>query len=180
MDHASAAACVTGQFEQLVRAVCGLPLGATDVVRPAAIVNLLGEVWTRNGEPLFEKALAVPGVTLTLYGKNDPRPGRKMGRLTALGATPHEARARSLDALLTRIERDERGIRCRVVHDLSSRSSRGRNRHEDAKAECSRCSRTHGTSPPPYAREFHVARRRSQLGSRTTTAVRLSRGLERV
>jgi 5-(carboxyamino)imidazole ribonucleotide synthase len=96
--HASAAACVTGQFEQLVRAVCGLPLGATDIVRPAAIVNLLGEVWTRNGEPAFERALAVPGVSLTLYGKNDPRPGRKMGHLTAYGATPHEARARALEA----------------------------------------------------------------------------------
>jgi 5-(carboxyamino)imidazole ribonucleotide synthase len=96
--HASPAACVTGQFEQLVRAVCGLPLGATDIVRPAAIVNLLGDVWSRNGEPAFERALAVPGVSLTLYGKGDPRPGRKMGHLTALGATPHEARARALEA----------------------------------------------------------------------------------
>ena len=96
--HASTAACATGQFEQLVRAVCGLPLGATDIVRPAAIVNLLGDVWSRNGEPPFERALAVPGVSLTLYGKGEPRPGRKMGHLTALGATPHEARARALEA----------------------------------------------------------------------------------
>ena len=96
--HASAAACVTGQFEQLVRAVCGLPLGATDIIRPAAIVNLLGEAWAKEGGPAFERALALPGVTLTLYGKGDPRPGRKMGHLTAFGTTPHEARARALEA----------------------------------------------------------------------------------
>ncbi len=95
--HASAAACVTGQFEQLVRAVCGLPLGATDIVRPAAIVNLLGDLWQGGKVPAFERALALPGVTLTLYGKGDPRPGRKMGHLTALGTTPHEARARALE-----------------------------------------------------------------------------------
>lgn len=96
--HASAAACVTGQFEQLVRAVCGLPLGATDIVRPAAIVNLLGDLWTDGRVPAFERALSVPGVTLTLYGKEPPRPARKMGHLTALGTTPHEARARALDS----------------------------------------------------------------------------------
>ena len=96
--HASASACVTGQFEQLVRAVCGLPLGATDVIRPAAIVNLLGEAWAKEGGPAFERALALPGVTLTLYGKGEPRPGRRMGHLTAFGATPHEARARALEA----------------------------------------------------------------------------------
>lgn len=96
--HASTVACVTGQFEQLVRAVCGLPLGATDVVRPAAIVNLLGDLWSDGKVPAFERALAVPGVALTLYGKGDPRPRRKMGHLTALGTTPHEARARALEA----------------------------------------------------------------------------------
>jgi 5-(carboxyamino)imidazole ribonucleotide synthase len=96
--HASAAACATGQFEQLVRAVCGLPLGATDVVRPAAIVNLLGDLWEDGKEPAFERALAVPFVQLSLYGKGEPRPARKMGHLTALGATPFEARARALEA----------------------------------------------------------------------------------
>lgn len=96
--HGSMAACVTGQFEQLVRAVCGLPLGATDIVRPAAIVNLLGDLWEGGRTPPLERALALPGVTLTLYGKGEPRPLRKMGHLTALGATPHEARARALEA----------------------------------------------------------------------------------
>jgi 5-(carboxyamino)imidazole ribonucleotide synthase len=95
--HASASACVTGQFEQLVRAVCGLPLGATDIVRPAAIVNLLGDLWTDGKTPAFERALALPGVTLALYGKGEPRAGRKMGHLVALGTTPHEARARVLE-----------------------------------------------------------------------------------
>jgi len=98
--HASPVACVTGQFEQLVRAVCGLPLGATDIVRPAAIVNLLGDLWKEGRTPAFERALALPGVSLTLYGKGEPRSGRKMGHLTALGATPHEARARALEAFL--------------------------------------------------------------------------------
>jgi len=96
--HASPAACVTGQFEQLVRAVTGLPLGSTEIVAPAAIVNLLGETWLRGAPPAFEKALALRGVGLTLYGKGTPWPGRKMGHLTATARTPEEARARALQA----------------------------------------------------------------------------------
>jgi len=90
--HASERACVTGQFEQLVRAVCDLPLGDVSVVRPAAIVNLFGDVWHGPQPPRFEDALAARGTRLHLYGKGDPRPGRKMGHLSAVGAT-------SLDAL---------------------------------------------------------------------------------
>jgi 5-(carboxyamino)imidazole ribonucleotide synthase len=93
--HASVRACVTSQFEQLVRAVCDLPLGEVDIVRPAAIANLLGDLWIgSNGaarEPQFDKALAVPGVRLHLYEKHRPRKGRKMGHLSAVGATADEA-----------------------------------------------------------------------------------------
>ena len=93
--HASVRACVTGQFEQLVRAVCDLPLGDVGVVRPAAIANLLGDLWLNSDgspkEPRFDQALAVPGVRLHLYEKHKPRKGRKMGHLSAVGATPDEA-----------------------------------------------------------------------------------------
>ncbi len=92
--HATEVACLTSQFEQAVRAVCNLPLGSVEVVRPAAIVNLLGDLWLREGGPRFEQVLAMPGVRLHLYGKRDARKGRKMGHLSAVGATPEEALAR--------------------------------------------------------------------------------------
>ena len=95
--HQSERGCVTSQFEQLVRAVCDLPLGATELISPAAIVNLLGDVWL-NGEPSFPRALAVPGVRLHLYEKRTPRVGRKMGHLSATGATAQEALERVLEA----------------------------------------------------------------------------------
>ena len=100
--HGSERACVTSQFEQLVRAVCDLPLGDTTVVQPAAIANLLGEVWIgANGEaisPRFDEALTVPGVRVHLYEKLRPRAGRKMGHLSAVGATGEEALERVLRA----------------------------------------------------------------------------------
>jgi 5-(carboxyamino)imidazole ribonucleotide synthase len=92
--HASVRACVTGQFEQLVRAICDLPLGDVDLVQPAAIANLLGDLWLKDGkavEPRFDAALAIPGVRLHLYEKHKPRKGRKMGHLSAVGATADEA-----------------------------------------------------------------------------------------
>ncbi len=92
--HATSMACITSQFEQLVRAVCNLPLGAVDVVRPAAIMNLLGDLWRDGVTPAFDAALATPGVRLYLYGKGEARPGRKMGHLCAVGDTPEEAIAR--------------------------------------------------------------------------------------
>jgi 5-(carboxyamino)imidazole ribonucleotide synthase len=95
--HASERACVTSQFEQAVRAVCDLPLGDASVVQPAAIANLLGDVWLK-GNPRFDLALGVPGVRLHLYEKHQPRKGRKMGHLSAVGATPDEAIARVLEA----------------------------------------------------------------------------------
>jgi 5-(carboxyamino)imidazole ribonucleotide synthase len=95
--HFSVDACVTSQFEQQVRAVCGLPLGAPTQMRPAAMVNLMGELWA-NGEPDWAAALAFGDVKLHLYGKRDPRVGRKMGHLTALASTPDEAMAKALNA----------------------------------------------------------------------------------
>lgn len=91
--HHSERAHPTSQFEQLVRAICHLPLGDVTIVRPAAIHNLLGDLWTA-GNPDFTRALAVPGVRVHLYGKREARPGRKMGHLSADGDTPEEALAR--------------------------------------------------------------------------------------
>jgi 5-(carboxyamino)imidazole ribonucleotide synthase len=91
--HLTIDACVTSQFEQQVRAVCGLPLGSTELRQPAAMANLLGDLWT-NGEPDWAAALEDPFVKLHLYGKTEPRLGRKMGHLTAIGATVEEAAAR--------------------------------------------------------------------------------------
>jgi 5-(carboxyamino)imidazole ribonucleotide synthase len=88
--HLTFGACVTSQFEQQLRAVCGLPLGSTEFHRPAAMANLLGDLWAK-GEPNWAGALANNGVKLHLYGKSEPRPGRKMGHLTALGRTSIEA-----------------------------------------------------------------------------------------
>ena len=81
----------TSQFEQLIRAVCGLPLGTVHTITPAAIHNLLGDLWM-NGAPDFTPALRVPGVRIHLYGKAEARPGRKMGHLSAVGATSDIAR----------------------------------------------------------------------------------------
>lgn len=95
--HLTIDAHVTCQFEQQVRAVCGLPLGSTEQLRPAAMVNLLGDLWG-SGEPRWSKGLAAPDVKLHLYGKREPRKGRKMGHLTALAATPDLARSKALSA----------------------------------------------------------------------------------
>jgi 5-(carboxyamino)imidazole ribonucleotide synthase len=88
--HLTIDACVTSQFEQQVRAVCGLPLGSTNLKQPAAMANLLGHLWA-NGEPDWPAALEDPLVKLHLYGKAEPRVGRKMGHITAVGATAQDA-----------------------------------------------------------------------------------------
>jgi 5-(carboxyamino)imidazole ribonucleotide synthase len=90
--HWTIEGCLTSQFEQHLRAVCGLPLGKTGILRPSAMVNLLGEVWS-EGEPHWAAALAEPNVHLHLYGKREPRAGRKMGHLTALAETVETAAA---------------------------------------------------------------------------------------
>jgi 5-(carboxyamino)imidazole ribonucleotide synthase len=100
--HLTFDAAVTSQFEQQLRAICGLPLGSTELVRPAAMANLLGDLWV-DGEPNWAAAMRLSDVKLHVYGKDGPRPGRKMGHLTALGKTAQEAQERVIaarDALL--------------------------------------------------------------------------------
>jgi len=95
--HLTIDAHVSCQFEQQVRSVCGLPLGSVEQLRPAAMVNLLGDVW-QKGQPNWQAALSHRDVKLHLYGKLAPRPGRKMGHLTVLAPTPAEAVAKALAA----------------------------------------------------------------------------------
>ena len=90
--HWSIEGCVTSQFEQHVRAVCGMSLGPVDLLCPAAMANLLGELW-QGGTPNWAAALDIPNVHLHLYGKSEPRPRRKMGHLTALASSRDEAAA---------------------------------------------------------------------------------------
>ncbi|TWT64777.1 5-(carboxyamino)imidazole ribonucleotide synthase [Allorhodopirellula solitaria] len=102
--HVSIEACRTSQFEQHVRAICGLPLGDTAPTTPAAaMVNLLGDWWGEGGEqPNWPAALSVDGVSLHLYGKHAARPGRKMGHLSAVGE--------SLDEVTGRLEQARRSL----------------------------------------------------------------------
>ena len=95
--HQSERGCATSQFEQLVRAVCNLPLGSTELIAPCAIANLLGDLWLGQ-EPNWSAALQVPGVRLHLYEKHTPRAGRKMGHLSAVGATAEQALERVREA----------------------------------------------------------------------------------
>lgn len=89
--HLTIEAAVTSQFEQQVRTLAGLPLGSSELLTPAAMANLLGDVWT-GGEPDWPTALGSdPGVKLHLYGKRTPSPGRKMGHLTVLDPDPRKA-----------------------------------------------------------------------------------------
>ena len=81
--HLTIEASTTSQFEQQVRAICGLPLGSTETISPAAMVNLLGDLW-EGGEPCWQSVLADSHARLHLYGKAEARPGRKMGHLTVL------------------------------------------------------------------------------------------------
>jgi 5-(carboxyamino)imidazole ribonucleotide synthase len=102
--HWSIEGAVTSQFEQHVRAVCGLPLGSTDLRAPAAaMANLLGDCWP---EPDFVGALADPRVSLHLYGKQEARAGRKMGHLTAVGPTVDDA-VQAVNAARTRLKAAE-------------------------------------------------------------------------
>ena len=97
--HHTIEACRTSQYEQLVRALCGLPLGDTSMPQPAAMANLLGEVWLESGgQPDFAGALSLSGVSLHVYGKAEARPGRKMGHLTAVADHVEQARSQVLTA----------------------------------------------------------------------------------
>jgi 5-(carboxyamino)imidazole ribonucleotide synthase len=95
--HFTIDACITSQFEQQLRAVCGLPLGETTQFCPAAMTNLLGELWSA-GEPDWIAALAVSNAKLHLYGKMEPRPGRKMGHITALAGSAADAQTFAVKA----------------------------------------------------------------------------------
>lgn len=88
--HFTFDANVTSQFEQQLRAVCGLPFGSVQQLAPASMANILGDMW-QEGEPDWAAAASAPNVKLHLYGKLEARPGRKMGHLTALAATPEQA-----------------------------------------------------------------------------------------
>ncbi len=89
--HWSLDGAATSQFEQHIRAVCGLPLGDTAALSPSVMVNLLGDVWQDGAAPDWSALLADPGVHLHLYDKGEPRPGRKMGHFTVLRPTIDEA-----------------------------------------------------------------------------------------
>lgn len=95
--HWTIEGCVTSQFEQHLRAVCALPLGGTGLLCPTAMVNLLGDLW-QKGEPNWGAALTEPNLHLHLYGKHEPRPGRKMGHLTAVGENVDQAATSALRA----------------------------------------------------------------------------------
>jgi 5-(carboxyamino)imidazole ribonucleotide synthase len=98
--HYSFDACVTSQFEQQLRAVCGLPLGQTRLLTPVVMRNVLGDVW-QEGEPDWASLLALPGLRLHLYGKAEPRPGRKMGHYCVL--SPSLDQAWEIDAIAQRL-----------------------------------------------------------------------------
>jgi 5-(carboxyamino)imidazole ribonucleotide synthase len=96
--HHSERGFATSQFEQLVRAICDVPLGSTTLHAPSAIVNLLGEVWLHDTPPNIPDALEVPGTRLHLYGKAGARAGRKMGHLSAVGDSAQDALSRVLES----------------------------------------------------------------------------------
>ena len=99
--HYTIDACVTSQFEQFVRAVTGLPLGSTELLRPVTMVNILGDAW-QGREPRFAELLKHPEAKLHLYGKSQARKGRKMGHFCVLGDTAEASyqKAQELKALL--------------------------------------------------------------------------------
>jgi 5-(carboxyamino)imidazole ribonucleotide synthase len=102
--HLTFDACRTSQFEQQLRAICGLPLGSPELMQPAAMANLLGDLW-EGAEPNWAAALAFRDVKLHLYGKSAARAGRKMGHLTATARTSAEARSIVLAARAALTER---------------------------------------------------------------------------
>ena len=95
--HWTQDAAATDQFEQQVRAMCALPLGSPALLSPVAMVNLLGDLWAK-GEPDWAAVMGMPGVVLHLYGKKEPRPGRKMGHLNCYGTTTDEALQKAEEA----------------------------------------------------------------------------------
>ncbi|HFD31613.1 MAG TPA: 5-(carboxyamino)imidazole ribonucleotide synthase [Gammaproteobacteria bacterium] len=89
--HYTLDACLTDQFEQQVRAVCGLPLGDTTLLSPVVMINMLGDIWHGGQTPKWQKLLDHPNVKLHLYGKREARPGRKMGHFNVLSKNIDDA-----------------------------------------------------------------------------------------
>ena len=89
--HYTLDACVTDQFEQQVRAICGLPLGDTRLLSPVVMINMLGDIWHNGKAPEWQKLLDHANVKLHLYGKHQARPGRKMGHFNVLSANITDA-----------------------------------------------------------------------------------------
>jgi 5-(carboxyamino)imidazole ribonucleotide synthase len=81
---------MTSQFEQQLRAVCGLPLGSTKLLKPVVMWNILGDLWNK-GTPDWSTVLAEPRAKLHLYGKSEARPGRKMGHVCVMAETVEDA-----------------------------------------------------------------------------------------
>jgi 5-(carboxyamino)imidazole ribonucleotide synthase len=106
--HLTMEACRTSQFEQQVRAVCNLPLGDTSMIQPAAMVNLLGDVWGGHF-PKFENVLSESRSYLHLYGKKDARAGRKMGHITVLDDSVEQASERA-KSIRERVHWAEKGL----------------------------------------------------------------------
>jgi 5-(carboxyamino)imidazole ribonucleotide synthase len=95
--HYTLDACSVDQFEQQLRALCALPLAEPRLLSPVAMINLLGDLWS-SGEPRWVEVFRRPGVKLHLYGKAEPRPGRKMGHLNCLADDPARALALAVEA----------------------------------------------------------------------------------
>jgi len=89
--HYTLDACVTDQFEQQVRAVCGLLLGDTTLLTPVVMINMLGDIWHNGKNPDWSKLLDYPNIKLHLYGKHEARPDRKMGHYNVIAKTIDEA-----------------------------------------------------------------------------------------
>ncbi len=108
--HYTFGACATSQFEQHVRAICGLPLGDSSLLRPAVMLNLLGDLWS-DGAPPLDELVSHPGARLHLYGKRRASKGRKMGHIVVLDDLPEraEAIAESIAADLEKASRDAEG-----------------------------------------------------------------------
>ena len=122
--HYTYGACATSQFEQHVRAVCGLPLGDPRQLTGAVMVNLIGDLWA-DGDPRWHHVLARPHARLHLYGKLSPARGRKMGHVLLLDDDPDRALARSstqiaLPSNVTRAcWRDMRGSSLRIAQSAA-------------------------------------------------------------
>jgi 5-(carboxyamino)imidazole ribonucleotide synthase len=95
--HYTLDACSVDQFEQQLRALCALPLAEPRLLSPVAMINLLGDLWS-GGDPRWGEVFRRPGVKLHLYGKAEPRPGRKMGHLNCLADDPARALALAIEA----------------------------------------------------------------------------------